>query len=177
MSYELKISEQEKLDREICIRMVKRLLTSNYSLINVADLPVKAPIDLMFTFQDKSTGQILYAFIEVKSRNKNERQLKEYPWQELKVERLKRMREYQIQNLPNSCLFYAVILNNKDFYLYNLLNIDYTKVNVADWNIKKTQFNPDSPMETYKIFQLPFTLAKHADITETEKEKTEKTLF
>ena len=60
--------------------MVKRLLTSNYSLINVADLPVTAPIDLMFTFQDKSTGQILYAFIEVKSRNKNERQLKEYPW-------------------------------------------------------------------------------------------------
>ena len=137
MSYQKKITEQEKIDRDICIRMVKQMLCDGYVVDEVTELPITCPIDLLFSIREKSTGKVYNTFVEVKSRNKNSRQLTEYPWAELKVQRLRKMRDYQLK-FPNSALYYTVILNGTDFYLYNLLNIDYTKINFVDWEVKKT---------------------------------------
>ena len=176
MSYQQKISEQENIDRNICIKMVKQLLSDGYVVDDVQELPITCPIDLLFSIREKSTGKVYNTFVEVKSRNKNERQLTEYPWAELKMERLHKMRNYQLK-FPDSCLFYAVILNGTDFYLYNLLSIDYKKIDFVDWEVKKTQFDPNSYKETYKIAQLPFSLAKHANIIQTSEEKKDTSLF
>lgn len=87
------------------------------------------------------------------------------------------MLQYQ-KNNPNSLLFYAVILNDTEFYIYDMLNIDYSKVNIADWTIRETEFDPDSKLKTYKIFQLPWNLAlKHANIKQITEEKTPPPLF
>lgn len=85
MSYQQKISEQEKIDRDICIRMVKQLLCEGYVVDDVKELPITCPIDLLFYIRDTYTGKVYNTFVEVKSRNKNDRQLAEYPWAELKM--------------------------------------------------------------------------------------------
>lgn len=165
-NYQAHINKQEEFDRDICIRMIKNILNRRYNLIEAKSLPLNCPVDLLFTVQDTETGIIRNILIEVKTRNKDERQLKLYPWAEIKIEKVKSMYCVKAQ-YQNPSLFYAVILNNKDFYLYDMDSIDYSKINIVDWNIKKTQFNPESGRATYKIFQLPFNLAKHADIEET----------
>ena len=115
--------------------------------------------------------------MEVKTRNKNERQLAEYPHAELKLSKAEALLKYKKQ-IPDSFLFYAVILNDTDFYIFDLMAIDYSKINIVDWNIKKTQFNPNSPKEMYKIFQIPWNFAiKHARIKQTQEEKEIPSLF
>lgn len=52
MNYQNKISEQEKFDRDICIRMIKQLLCAGYVVDDVKELPVTCPIDLLFTIRD-----------------------------------------------------------------------------------------------------------------------------
>lgn len=154
--------------------ILTQLLNSPYKIESVKELPINSPIDLEFTIRNTETNEIIPTFVEVKTRNKNERQLAEYPWAELKMERLQKMRNYQYR-IPNSTLFYAVILNNKDFYLYNLLSLDYSKINLVNWEVKKTEFDPNSEKQTYQILQLPFELALHANIIQTpEKEKNQK---
>lgn len=161
------ITEQELYDRDICTRMITKLLNRNYSIVEVKNLEVQSPVDLWIVVKNNETSEIQNVLVEVKTRNKDARQLREYPWAELKCEKVRDILNVQKQ-IPNSSIFYAVILNHSEFYLYDLLNIDYSHVNIVDWRVKKTEFDSYSPYKVYKTFQLPWNLAvEHANIKKT----------
>lgn len=94
--------------------------------------------------------------LEIKERNKTDRQLQQYPHAELRVDKFKRMID-KTENGVN--LLYMVLLNEKTCYLYNLTNINWKKVTTFDWEVKKTEMAYNSDRKVYPIYQIPFSLA------------------
>lgn len=82
----------------------------------------------------------------------------------------------------NGASLYFAVFNpgSNDFWLYNINDIDFRKINRGVFKDNKvTQYDPKSDKKDEVIYQIPFELATHceiypnADVKQAEEEKTD----
>jgi len=146
------IQMQEFRDRMIAVWILKDCCTGENLKMwrtNLKD-PVDVKGECMFM------GSPFKFNLEIKERNKTDKQLQLYPHAELRIDKYQRMRE---TTEYDTNLLYMVLLNQKTCYLYNMSTINWDKITTYDWEIKKTEMDKNSEKTTLPIFQIPFNLA------------------
>lgn len=139
------IRMQEDLDYYV----TKRLFEKNLPDCKLSQTPPMYSVDAIGKWND-------YDFtIEIKSRSKNKEQQLLYPHAELRCDKYKRMRECS----SGLHLFYVVLVNEEDAYIFNLDTIDMTELPIVDWTIKRTEYSSNPRTITLPIYQIPYNKA------------------
>lgn len=149
-----RIEEQERQDRYVAARCLRKLLYKGKDLkINPTEITDYVDLNCsVINLKDK----LIQFNVEIKERNKNEWQLKNYPHAELKVSKYNRMRQATPEGTR---LLYMVLLNNKTMLLFDMDNLDWSKVEKRDWMIKITQMDDNSPYVATPTYFIPYDLA------------------
>lgn len=158
MDFQEKIYQQELKYRCIGSQLLYKLFLPSISgditsSISISSTPCdyNYDIDLSVTYNGVKTD---YA-IELKERNKNEENMKKYPYAELKPSKLKLMRK----EAKGKKLIYIVFLNKETAYIFDINAIDFTKIELYEMRNKKVQFNSDSKYENELIYEIPYSMA------------------
>jgi hypothetical protein len=149
-----RIEAQERQDRYVASRCLRKLLYKGKDL-QINPTKITDYVDLncsVINLNDK----LIQFNVEIKERNKNEWQMKNYPQAELKVAKYKRMR----QSTPEGTkLLYMVLLNNQKCLIFDMDTLDWSKVEQKDWMIKITQMDENSPYVSTPTYFIPYELA------------------
>lgn len=146
-----RIEIQERKDRKITAMMLVELFSDKVDTLTIVNHPQSCNIDLsmQFTRNDK---QQTYDF-EVKERNKD---IVKYPTAELKQ---KKLNEMLAASKPSNPLYYVVLLNGKEAYIYNVRAIDWDSLQTVNWEIKKRQMEDGCKSQTELTYIIPISLA------------------
>lgn len=163
-NYQTKINEQELKYRCLGSQLLYKLFLPSISgditsSISISSTPCdyNYDLDLSVTYHGVKTD---YA-IELKERNKNEENMKKYPYAELKPSKLKLMRK----EAQGKKLIYIVFLNKEIAYVFDIDKIDFTKIELYEMHNKKVQFNNESKFQNELIYEIPYSMAvKKIDI-------------
>lgn len=147
------ITKQENKDTFIANLCLETIFQSKKNL-NVTVTPYGAAVDLNCSV-DYDTKTIPFN-VEIKERFKSEETLKKYPYAELRVDKLERMRK---ETPEGTSLLYMVLLNEERCLVFNLNKLDWSKVKTFDWWIKKTQVDPNSGYTKETMYNIPYNLA------------------
>lgn len=144
----------EEKDRYITTMMLNDVFKSCDSITLSGTCNQYCPVDM--TGEIRKGKNICNLNIEIKSRNKTEYQLLKYPDCELKVSKLKRMISYTDKNTK---LLYVVLLNEQFGYIFDCDNIDWEKIEVKDWKIRKRQVDENSEYVIEPTYLIPVEYA------------------
>ena len=138
-----KIEKQEEQDFRIANAILKQLFTPFQPITE--KMPSKSAYDMrMSAFTNQSTH--IYA-IELKSRTQD---LSKYTTLPITVRKLCNMQKARREG---DKLIYMVLLNNEEYYIFDLDTIQVPLTSIDFWNIKKVQFdNASLQEETPTIF-------------------------
>ena len=138
-----KIEKQEEQDYHIANAILKQLFTPFQPITE--KMPSKSAYDMrMSAFTNQSTH--IYA-IELKSRTQDLSKYKTLPITVRKLCNLMKARR------EGDKLIYMVLLNNEEYYIFDLDTIQVPLTSIDFWNIKKVQFdNASLQEETPTIF-------------------------
>lgn len=146
-----RIEIQEKKDRKIMAMVLTELFADKVNAFMITNLPKSAYIDLTMTFSYKGE-QKTYDF-EIKERNKD---ITKYPTAELKQKKLVEMRA--VSNVSHT-LYYAVLVNQKELFLYDVRAIDWDSLETINWDIKKRQMEDGCTSQSELTYIIPISLA------------------
>ena len=137
-----KIEKQEEQDFRIANAILKQLFTPFQPITE--KMPSKSAYDMrMSAFTNQSTH--IYA-IELKSRKQD---LSKYTTLPITVRKLCNLMKARREG---DKLIYMVLLNNEEYYIFDLDNIQVPLSSIAYWNIKKVQFDDSIKEPTQTIF-------------------------
>lgn len=138
-----KIEKQEEQDFRIANAILKQLFTPFQPITE--KMPSKSAYDMrMSAFTNQSTH--IYA-IELKSRTQD---LSKYTTLPITVRKLCNLMKARREG---DKLIYMVLLNNEEYYIFDLDTIQVPLTSIDFWNIKKVQFdNASLQEETPTIF-------------------------
>ncbi len=154
MNYQERIRLQEEKDRYVAQKCLEKLLYKGSDL-QITPTNIEDYVDLNCSVINTKGKKIPFN-VEIKERYKDEEQLQKYPNAELKVAKLKRMK----QATPTGTkLLYMVLLNEKECLLFDLNKIDWSNIPLRNWRIKQTQFNPNSPYVSTPTYFIPYSAA------------------
>ena len=137
-----KIEKQEEQDFRIANAILKQLFTPFQPITE--KMPSKSAYDMrMSAFTNQSTH--IYA-IELKSRTQD---ITKYTTLPITVRKLCNM---QKERREGDKLIYMVLLNNDEYYIFDLDTIQIPLTSIAYWNIKKVQFDDSIKEPTPTIF-------------------------
>lgn len=148
MLQEERIEKQEEQDFRIANAILKSIFQPFQPLTE--KMPSKSNYDMRLSaFTNQSTH--IYA-IELKSRKQDLTKFKTLP---ITVRKLCNMQKARMEG---DKLIYMVLLNNEEYYIFDLDNIQVPITSIAFWNIKKVQFDDSTKEPTETIF-LPINMA------------------
>ena len=143
-----RIEKQEEQDFRLANAILKQLFTQFQPITE--KMPSKSNYDMRLSaFTNQSTH--IYA-IELKSRKQDFSKYKTLP---ITVRKLCNMQKARKEGEK---LIYMVLLNNEEYYIFDLDNIQLQLSSIAFWNIKKVQFDDSIKEPTPTIF-LPINRA------------------
>ena len=143
-----RIEKQEEKDFRLANAILKQLFTQFQPITE--KMPSKSNYDMRLSaFTNQSTH--IYA-IELKSRKQDFSKYKTLP---ITVRKLCNMQKARKEGEK---LIYMVLLNNEEYYIFDLDNIQLQLSSIAFWNIKKVQFDDSIKEPTPTIF-LPINRA------------------
>lgn len=154
-----RIQKQEEKDFYIASRVIKEGIGSSGD-IELEKAPQGYSVDIFGVTSYKNffnTPSVKFN-IEIKERWKGEKCLKQYPHAELKKDKLERMR---IVTPRDTRLYYITLLNGKIAYVYDMDNLDWSRVNMVEWEMKKTEYSNDETKIKYWTYQIPYTMATY----------------
>lgn len=149
-----RIEAQERQDRYVASRCLHSIFYKGKDLkINPTNITDYVDLNCsVINLNDK----LIQFNVEIKERNKNPWQMEHYPQAELKVSKYNRMR----QSTPKGTkLLYMVLLNNERCIVFDLDNLDWSKVEKKNWKIKITQMDDNSPYVETPTYLIPYDLA------------------
>ena len=156
-----RIQESEQKDRFIGQCVLEQIFKDRKLDINETD--TFCSVDLKCTALNKKDKRIKFN-VEIKERYKSQENIIKYPYAELRVDKLDRMKQ---ETGKKTALLYMVLLNDTTMYLFNLSKLDWSKVGIYNWRIKACQSDQNSPYTYKPIYQIPYNMAfKKMDITE-----------
>lgn len=143
-----RIEKQEEQDFRIANAILHTIFQPFQPLTE--KMPSKSNYDMrMSAFTNQSTH--IYA-IELKSRKQDLTKYKTLP---ITVRKLCNMQKARREG---DKLIYMVLLNNEEYYIFDLDNIQVPITSISFWNIKKVQFDDSIKEPTPTIF-LPINRA------------------
>lgn len=144
-----RIEKQEEQDFRIANAILKSIFQTFKPLTE--KLPSKSNYDMRLSaFTNQSTH--IYA-IELKSRKQD---LTKYTTLPITVRKLCNMQKARMEG---DKLIYMVLLNNEEYYIFDLDNIQLPLTSIAFWNIKKVEMDDDSIKEPTPTIFLPIEKA------------------
>ncbi|MBD5386321.1 hypothetical protein HDR70_00285 [bacterium] len=160
-----RMEEKERCGRTITSNILNDRFKTNKTDINIVGTGFFDGCDLIVTCSGKKKVQ--RNAMEVKMRNKTDKQLQEYPCCELKEEKYNKMVAFAKDKGVDN-LLYTVLLNEKEYYIFNLSKIDMSKCNKVMWeNIKYVQEeDSEDDRRNYMIYQIPPSLSCYSGTCE-----------
>lgn len=144
-----KIEKQEEEDYHIANAILKSIFQPFKPLTE--KMPSKSSYDMRLSaFTNQSTH--IYA-IELKSRKQDITKYKTLPITARKLCNLMKARR------EGDKLIYMVLLNNEEYYIFDLDTIQLPLTSMAFWNIKKVEMDDDSIKEPTPTIFLPIDKA------------------
>lgn len=149
MLQEERIEKQEEQDFRIANAILKQLFTQFQPITE--KMPSKSNYDMrMSAFTNQSTH--VYA-IELKSRKQDITKYTTLPITVRKLCNLMKARK------EGDKLIYMVLLNNEEYFVFDLDTIQLPLTSIAFWNIKKVEMDEDSTKEPTPTIFLPIEKA------------------
>lgn len=149
MLQEERIEKQEEQDFRIANAILKSIFQPFQPLTE--KMQSKSTYDMRLSaFTNQSTH--IYA-IELKSRKQDITKFKTLP---ITVRKLCNMQKARMEG---DKLIYMVLLNNEEYYIFDLDTIQVPLTSIAFWNIKKVQFDYASLQEETLTIFLPINKA------------------
>ena len=144
-----RIEKQEEQDFRIANAILKQLFTPFQPLTE--KMKSKSPYDMRLSaFTNQSTH--IYA-IELKSRKQD---ITKYTTLPITVRKLCNMQKARKEGEK---LIYMVLLNESDYFIFDLDTIQVPLTSIDFWNIKKVQFDDTSLQEETPTIFLPINKA------------------
>ena len=144
-----RIEKQEEQDFRIANAILKQLFTPFQPLTE--KMKSKSPYDMRLSaFTNQSTH--IYA-IELKSRKQD---ITKYTTLPITVRKLCNMQKARKEGEK---LIYMVLLNESDYFIFDLDTIQVPLTSIDFWNIKKVQFDDTSLQEETPTIFLPINRA------------------
>lgn len=148
-----RIEIQERKDRKITAMMLTELFCDKVDTFTIVNHPQSCNIDLSMHFT-RNEHDTTYDF-EIKERNKD---INKYPTAELKQ---KKLNEMLAASKPNNPLYYVVLLNQSEAYIYNVRQIQWDTLQTVNWNIKKRQMEDGCTSQSELTYIIPISLASY----------------
>jgi hypothetical protein len=101
---------------------------------------------------NESTGAS-YA-IEIKERNKS----LAFPTSEMKLSKLERIFK---ATTGFSYVWYMSLVNKETAYLFDLYTLDWSRIPIFHWTIKKVQYSRSQEMERVEAYDIPWSMASY----------------
>lgn len=163
INYE-EMKKQEHIDYIKAVKVFDKILGAKKYAAKYRQMPLGSPSDMRFNFEQR------YFNVEIKSRNQD---MDKYPQLQLKLSKLKRL---ALDTKDYEKLLYVVLVNDTDYYIYDLENIDfsstphveYDEENIdfsnlvfTDWTINKVQYavEGETEIETVPTYFIPISMA------------------
>lgn len=144
-----RIEKQEEQDFRIANAILKSIFQKFQPLTE--KMPSKSNYDMRLS---AFTNQSMHVYaIELKSRKQD---LTKYTTLPITVRKLCNMQKARKEGEK---LIYMVLLNNDDYYIFDLDTIQLPLNSIAFWNIKKVQFDDTSLQEETPTIFLPLDKA------------------
>ena len=161
VNYQYKIGEQEEEDRQVTTKLMYKLLSGGGCTdIIITPTKITDPVDLEIDYNDRN-GKPDHITVEVKSRNKNEYKLEHYPYAELTLGKMQRIRDWA----DGGKLLYIQLLNKETAYIYYITDkyLNESAFQATMPNNKVTEFNPCSERKDMVVWELPYSTAYKAE--------------
>ena len=144
-----KIEKQEEQDYHIANAILKQLFTPFQPITE--KMQSKSNYDMRLS---AFTNQSMHVYaIELKSRKQD---LSKYKTLPITVRKLCNMQKARNEG---DKLIYMVLLNNEEYYIFDLDTIQLPLSSIAFWNIKKVEMDDDSIKEPTETIFLPLEKA------------------
>lgn len=144
-----RIEKQEEQDFRIANAILKSIFQQFQPITE--KMPSKSNYDMRLSaFTNQSTH--IYA-IELKSRKQD---LTKYTTLPITVRKLCNMQKARMEG---DKLIYMVLLNNEEYYIFDLDTIQVPLTSIAYWNIKKVEMDDDSTKEPTETIFIPINRA------------------
>ena len=163
---EVRMKKQENKDFTNAVRVFNKILGSKKYTAKFNQMPLGSASDMRFNADNR------YFNVEIKERNQD---MDKYPQLPLKLTKFKRLIE---DTKEYEKLLYIVLVNNEEYYIYDLENIDFSETThveydpenidfsnlvFTDWTIKKVQYSVEEDdkveYETVPTFFIPISYA------------------
>lgn len=142
---------QEEYDFQITSLVMKDLYSKYNATYSIEKMPTYSSVDATMSVH-KGERKNQYT-VEIKSRYVNtEKYKKTMP---ITVEKFLRIKESSINATP----LVVYLLNDKQYYIFNLNKIDLNKVIMKLWKIEKIQYSSSSKKEEIPTIFLPVDMA------------------
>lgn len=149
-----RIEAQEEKDRFVASKCLEEIFKKGRDL-QITPTEITSHVDLKCSIINQKNKKIPFN-VEIKERYKNQEQLEKYPNAELKVSKYKGMKQ---ETPKGTLLLYMVLLNNKTCLVFDLDNLDWSKVEMRKWRTKRTQMSDNSDYIEVPTFFIPYELA------------------
>lgn len=147
------INQQENKDYYIASRFFQDL--ANGKSLKLQKASQYCPVDMYGMVVDKYGNQCPFN-VEIKQRNKSQRELQLYPEAELKEDKLNRMEK---ATAAGTRLYYLSLVNGKTGYLFDMTTLDRSQFRHFEWTMKKTEYSDDDQLITVPTLGIPYDLA------------------
>lgn len=150
------VNEQEKKDAYITTRLLMSLFSGNCQTMTFTRTCVTACYDLGFDFSTTGDTNFKYAF-EIKERKKSPENIAKWgEYSELTCGKYER-----VMSSTNDFdkTFYTQLVNDQYALIYDLTNLDWSKVKVKPWRIFKDQYKRGNEKQTYLTLFIPYSCA------------------
>lgn len=142
---------QEEYDFQITSLVMKDLYTKYNATYSMEKMPTYSSVDATMSVH-KGERKNQYK-VEIKSRYVNNEEYKKT--MPITVEKFLRVKESSVNATP----LVVYLLNNEQYYIFNLNKIDLNKVIMKLWKIEKIQYSETSKKEEIPTIFLPVDMA------------------
>ena len=142
---------QEEYDFQTTSLIMKDLYTKYNATYSIEKMPTYSSVDATMSVYKGRTKNIYT--VEIKSRYVNNEEYKKT--MPITVEKFLRIKESSVNATP----LVVYLLNDEQYYIFNLNKIDLNKVVMKLWKIQKIQYSETSKKEEIPTIFLPVDMA------------------
>ena len=157
----------EKYDYDTAVTVFQNIISPIKYKTTFTQMPMGWPTDMRFKIENLGKKYV----VEIKQRNQD---MTKYPQLQLKQWKLRRMYN---DTKDDETLLYIVLVNDSEFFIYNMNELDFSEVEwqpydldkidfssivLTDWEIKNVQYSVDekgSETKPTPTYFLPISMA------------------
>ena len=144
-----KMIQQETKDFKITKKIMKKIFSTYGVHVKLEQTSIYSPYDVLMTVTSGKKIIKKYA-VEIKERNQN---LEVFDCLPLTCKKFIKVKDTAYKNYL--CPIVIFLVNDEDYYIYDLNKLDLNNVELRNWNIKKVEYSLTSDLTPTPTFFLP----------------------